>query len=189
MILLLLFLYSYLIGSFPTAYLLVELFKKKNILRLGDGNNGAYNVLKVTKNLGITSIVLLIDAFKGALVALTYSYFENSNTAVLVALSGLLLGHDYSIWLNFKGGKGLASAFGAMLILAPEFVIITSVLYLLALFLVRKAELAGLIITPVLLALMFILRPSLLLPAFITGLLICLKDIIKLLNRKKVSIF
>ena len=83
-----------------------------DIRGIGSGNIGATNVLR-TGNKKLAAATLLLDGGKGALVVLVAGLM-GENTA-LVAAVGAMLGHSFPIWLNFKGGKGVATAFGILL--------------------------------------------------------------------------
>ena len=103
------FLYSYFLGSIPFGLLITKIFLKKDIRRVGSGNIGSTNVLRTgKKSLAITT--LLFDVLKGyASVIITLINFSD-----LVFLSSLIcfLAHIFPIWLNFKGGKGVAVYLG-----------------------------------------------------------------------------
>ena len=100
---------SYLLGSIPFGFILTKVFLKKDIRRVGSGNIGSTNVLRTgKKSLAITT--LLFDVLKGyASVIITLINFSD-----LVFLSSLIcfLAHIFPIWLNFKGGKGVAVYLG-----------------------------------------------------------------------------
>ncbi|GAB4147700.1 MAG: glycerol-3-phosphate 1-O-acyltransferase PlsY [Patescibacteria group bacterium] len=133
---------SYTLGSIPTAYLVVKKFTGKNILEHGTGNVGTMNTHRTTENKWLTLLVLIGDLAKGGLAYLSTSFIltiafqlfsemgsddsryiaTNLNTtwtALAIAFFGVILGHNYSIWLKFKGGKGLATAAGFLLGLNP----------------------------------------------------------------------
>lgn len=101
---------SYLIGSFPTAYLLVRLRLREDIRNLGSGTVGARNVNRV---LGWRSAILvfLLDAAKGA--AAIYLCYRLGLDPYL-GLAAAVAGHIFPVWLKFQGGKGLATAFGGL---------------------------------------------------------------------------
>lgn len=106
----------YLIGSFPTAYLIVKFRYKKSILNEGTGNAGASNTLDVTHSKVVASIVLITDLLKGLIPVLWFINFSGSDVSYVVFPSlSLIIGHNYSVWLGFKGGRGLATAAGIML--------------------------------------------------------------------------
>jgi glycerol-3-phosphate acyltransferase PlsY len=102
---------GYLAGSFPTAYIAVKAMKKIDIRTFGSGNMGATNAGRLLGKKWAVAIALF-DMFKGAAAVMLASFFT-SNPAVS-AMTGLCaaLGHNYPIWLSFKGGKGVASTFG-----------------------------------------------------------------------------
>ena len=118
------FLGAFLIGSIPFGYLVGRLFYHTDIRSAGSGNIGAMNALRTLGKAGAV-IVLLLDALKGfvpVLWALKFFYghldFENfppgeQIMAALVA-AGAVLGHCFSPWLRFRGGKGVATSFGAI---------------------------------------------------------------------------
>src|SRR5882762_5272312 len=109
---------AYLLGSIPTGYLLVRLFRKQDIRTLGSGNIGATNVLRSgAKGLGAATFAL--DVLKGALAVfvgarLSTMGFPNIRPHDAEALAALcaVLGHMFPIWLGLRGGKGVATAFG-----------------------------------------------------------------------------
>ena len=120
----------YLIGSFPTAYLLVKLKYKKSITELGSGNVGARNTLDVTNSKSDGVIVLLIDFLKGALPVLLYLHYSSFDPEfIIIPALMLLAGHNFSIWLKFKGGRGLATASGIMAVINFTLIIIWLTLY------------------------------------------------------------
>jgi len=115
---------SYLIGSIPTAYIFGRLLKGIDIRKFGSGNVGATNALRVLgKPAGIT--VLLLDILKGFLVVFFLGNFITSRTAgisdittrVVLGICGIC-GHNWTIFLKFKGGKGMATTLGVLLGLA-----------------------------------------------------------------------
>ena len=99
---------SYIIGSIPSGYILSKYFSKIDITKEGSGNIGATNVLRSgSKKLAL--ITLLFDAFKGILPILI---FYNSTYSIILASLSAFIGHNYPIWLKFKGGKGIATYLG-----------------------------------------------------------------------------
>ena len=104
--------YSYLSGSIPFGLILTKILIKKDIRKIGSGNIGATNVLR-TGNKFIAAITLIMDIAKGFVpVLISQLYFPD-----LIQISALLafLGHLFPIWLNFKGGKGVATYLGILL--------------------------------------------------------------------------
>ena len=116
---------SYLIGSIPFGFLLTKVFLNQDIRKIGSGNIGATNVLR-TGNKKIALLRLMIDGGKGAfaifLAAFFFKQLSISNllgleiVQSLVAVSAVI-GHCFPIWLKFKGGKGVATGFGSIIIL------------------------------------------------------------------------
>lgn len=113
----LVFVLCYIIGSFPTAYLLVKAASGKDVTREGSGNVGTLNSFQVSKSKWVGVLVLLTDLFKGLLPVYIMLYVMNMpySTAMLGA-SALILGHNYPVWLKFKGGRGLATGAGIFMI-------------------------------------------------------------------------
>ncbi len=115
---LLVFVLCYLIGSFPTAYILVRLKSKKDITKEGSGNVGTLNSFEVSKSKRVLIAVLLIDILKGLLPAWIMMYIINVPFAVVMfGMSGLIVGHNYPVWLRFIGGRGLATGTGIFLVI------------------------------------------------------------------------
>lgn len=115
---------AYLLGSFPTAYLWVKKFSGQDIRKIGSGNVGAMNVVRAlkekSKKLAVVGflIVLLVDMAKGAFSIFFAQFFLPLNSlALIIASFFVILGHNYSIFLRFSGGRGAASLIGVMLYL------------------------------------------------------------------------
>lgn len=107
---------GYLLGSVPTAYLVLKATHGLDITKAGSGNVGAMNSFKVTRSKKIAIIVFLVDALKGWLSAfIVYAFLSNEFQFPALALASAVLGHCFSPWLNFKGGRGLATAAGGAL--------------------------------------------------------------------------
>jgi len=112
------FIICYLIGSFPTGYFFVKTSCKKDITKEGSGNVGTYNALQVSGSKAIGIIVLIIDFLKGAVpVLLLVLVFDEDMTNVYISSIFLIIGHNFSIWLKFKGGRGLAAGAGIFAVL------------------------------------------------------------------------
>lgn len=111
---------SYLIGSIPTGYLIVKLFTGQDIRTIGSGSTGATNVKRVMGKKWFF-IVMILDAIKGALpVALTAYYataFYHLGILPVIASVCVILGHSKSVFLNFTGGKSVASGVGTLMAL------------------------------------------------------------------------
>lgn len=111
---------AYLIGSIPTGYIIVKLAKGEDIRKIGSGSTGATNVKRVMGKKWFF-ITLLLDAFKGALPVVLAKIFATTFTDIgllpVLAAVAVILGHSKSIFLNFTGGKSVASGVGTILAL------------------------------------------------------------------------
>lgn len=112
---------SYIIGSFPTAYLFVMAVKGADIRTLGSGNVGATNTFRVLGKIP-ASLVLLVDIIKGFIAAgviskIIYAKFSGVSLAELGIIFGALSigGHNWSVFLKFRGGKGVATTLGVLI--------------------------------------------------------------------------
>lgn len=119
----------YLIGSFPTAYLLLKIKYNKNLTEEGSGNIGARNTFDVTNSKLDGIIVLIIDFLKGMIPALWFIYYSGFDIhQILLPSVSLLAGHNFSVWLKFKGGRGLATGAGIMAVINFSLIIIWLIL-------------------------------------------------------------
>ena len=139
--LLILFL-GYLFGSFPSGYLAGRIAKGIDIRSLGSGSTGATNVLRhIGKRAAIT--VFLLDLFKGVLSILLAKYFLlNDSWQVAIGLS-TLIGHIWPIWLNWKGGKAVATGLGIFLGLSWQVGLATLGIFIIMITLFRIVSLAS----------------------------------------------
>ena len=133
---------GYLFGSFPSGYVAGKIVKGVDIRSLGSGSTGATNVLRqIGKRAAIT--VFLIDVFKGVLSILVAKYFLlNDSWQVAVGLS-TLIGHIWPVWLNWKGGKAVATGLGVFLGLSWQVGIATLGIFILMISLFRIVSLAS----------------------------------------------
>lgn len=143
---------AYLLGSIPTGYLIGKYFRGIDIREHGSGSTGATNVLRTLgKTAGIT--VLVVDMVKGmlavALVKAAYLYgalpLPLSWQAWLVVGAGLaaVIGHSKSIFLNFSGGKSVATSLGVLLVMSPWVALTTLASFLLVLAVSRIVSLSS----------------------------------------------
>ena len=139
--LLILFL-GYLFGSFPSGYLAGRIAKGIDIRSLGSGSTGATNVLRhIGKRAAIT--VFLLDLFKGVLSILLAKYFLlNDSWQVAIGLS-TLIGHIWPIWLNWKGGKAVATGLGIFLGLSWQVGLATLGIFIIMITLFKIVSLAS----------------------------------------------
>ncbi len=111
---------GFLFGSIPTAYLLIKKYRNLDITKEGSGNVGTLNSYEISRSKYIGFSVLLIDFLKGLLSILLVKIFLGNNFFILsFAFFFVVLGHCFSPWLKFKGGRGLATAAGASSIFFP----------------------------------------------------------------------
>lgn len=123
---------AYVIGSIPTGYIVVKLFTGQDIRTIGSGSTGATNVKRVMGKKWFF-IVLLLDAFKGALPVvlayfLTKSFADIGILPVLAAIF-VIIGHSKSVFLGFTGGKSVASGVGTLLALNWQAGLIIAVIW------------------------------------------------------------
>ncbi len=117
----------------------------RDLPRLGDGNIGAHNVMRhVGRWWG--AIALLLDAGKGWLAVLVAEASSDLEWLPAAAALGAVLGHNYPLWLRFRGGKGLATSFGAALALFPALAWLISLVAVVLLALTKNLAFTGLIV-------------------------------------------
>ncbi|HEY0727805.1 MAG TPA: glycerol-3-phosphate 1-O-acyltransferase PlsY [Pyrinomonadaceae bacterium] len=108
---------AYLIGSIPFGYLIVKLTSGADVRQTGSGGTGATNVSRrAGKAAGVLTLVL--DAAKGAIAVLIATWWSEAWVVALAAVA-VIVGHIFPVWLGFRGGKGVATAVGVFLVLAP----------------------------------------------------------------------
>ena len=148
--------FAYLAGSLPTGFLVARAMRV-DITQVGSGNIGATNVFRVLGK-GPGALVLIVDLLKGALAVLVAPMLAAAMTPTdslalpALAALGAVLGHNYTCWLGFKGGKGVATSAGAMAALIPPAFGVTVITWLRVFFLTRyvsMASIAAALILPV----------------------------------------
>jgi len=119
--LILIFLIAYFLGSFPTAYLVTKKFTGKDVRKAGTKNVGAVNVQRVTGKFHLFLLTLAGDVGKGSLAVLIPQWLSFLNYNLLGAITlgafGVVLGHCFSCFLKFQGGKAIASLIGIFAVL------------------------------------------------------------------------
>lgn len=133
---------SYLIGSFPSAYIAGKI-KGIDISRIGSRNVGGMNTItNVGKFAGV--IVIITDIGKGALVAYLASRFSDYNIFIpLLAVVFAVIGHNWMVYIGFKGGKGVSTFLGGLLYLSPPSLLFLYLLFIpVALFIIKDSYLA-----------------------------------------------
>jgi len=110
---------GYLLGSFPTAYITGYLLKGKDIRRMGDGNAGARNAYhELGHKAGIG--IFFLDASKGALAILIAQAVNLPQLAVLTTGAAVVIGHNWPVFIAFRGGRGESTTIGVLLALIPS---------------------------------------------------------------------
>ena len=146
---------AYLLGSIPFGLLLVWLVRKEDVRAQGSGNIGATNVMRSgAKGLGILTFVL--DGGKGYAAVAVANFLARGKDPILLhhlaIVAGLfvILGHIFPVWLHFKGGKGVATAFGVFLALCPLAALCAFGLWVAVVYLTRYVSLASILAAGVL---------------------------------------
>jgi glycerol-3-phosphate acyltransferase PlsY len=136
---------AYLLGSLPFGYLLVRAFRGEDVRQTGSGNIGATNVSRTSPALGM--LTLSLDALKGFVAVASVWFVVYPGNKVLSALAALfaILGHMFPPWLKFRGGKGVATAMGAFVLLAPKAILIAIGIFFAVLLLFRYVSLASIV--------------------------------------------
>jgi acyl phosphate:glycerol-3-phosphate acyltransferase len=138
---------AYFLGSIPFGYLLVLAFRKEDIRQSGSGNIGATNVMRSgSRWLGI--LTLLLDLAKGFLAVEIGRHLAGDGKAIeagAIAAFFAVVGHVFPIWLQGKGGKGVATALGVFLALAPLAALSSLGVFIVALGLTRFVSLASIL--------------------------------------------
>ena len=133
---------GYLLGSIPFGLLLTRAAGLGDIRRIGSGNIGATNVLR-TGNKTLAAATVLLDGLKGAVAVLLAAWF-GGHDAIPWAGIGAVLGHAFPVWLRFKGGKGVATAYGVLIAAAWPVGILAGAIWLAMAAAMRMSSLAAL---------------------------------------------
>jgi glycerol-3-phosphate acyltransferase PlsY len=141
---------GYLLGSIPFGVLLTKFAGTADLRSIGSGSIGATNVLRTGRK-GLAAATLIGDALKGTVAVIISGYYGGPNAAMLAAL-GAFLGHLFPVWLNFKGGKGVAVYIGVLIGLFWPAAVVFCVLWLATAATSRYSSLSALVasfITPI----------------------------------------
>lgn len=120
---------SYLLGSIPMGLLLTKIAGKGDLRKVGSGNIGATNVMRVG-GLRMAGLVWLLDMAKAIIAVLLGKYLAGDAFGAWCGFAAIV-GHCYPIWLRFKGGKGISSLFGVMLAMSPLVFVVCGIEWLL----------------------------------------------------------
>jgi glycerol-3-phosphate acyltransferase PlsY len=133
---------SYLLGNISFAYILGKIFTKKDVRDFGSGNAGATNAIRAFgKKIG--AMVFIGDVLKGVIAVLIGRSL--GETGVYLAGAMVIIGHNWPVFLNFKGGKGVATTIGVMIIASPFVTLICFVLGLVVIITTRTVSLGSII--------------------------------------------
>lgn len=132
---------AYLLGSIPSGVWIGKLFYQKDIREYGSGNTGATNTFRI---LGVKAgiVALILDVLKGTAATLLPIYLNTNIHPVFIGVFAIL-GHIYSAYIHFKGGKAVATSAGVALALHPIFLLIFVGVFLIILFLSSTVSLAS----------------------------------------------
>lgn len=146
---------GYLLGSIPFGYLIVRKKADVDIRSAGSGNVGGFNAFVVTHSRTTGIVVGVLDALKGFVaVYLTGLLLQGSFFSQGLALLGAITGHNYSVWIGFKGGRGLSTAAGGMFLLGFCYTLVWCTTWVVARLLKRDilfSNLAAIFATPLVL--------------------------------------
>ena len=136
------FVLGHVCGSVPSGLWLVQAFHGLDIRNYGSKNIGTTNVFRIVGP-KTAVLVLIADAFKGILAVGIMSYFFHNPLLDVVTALGALLGHNYSLFLGFKGGKGVATALGLLIFMMPKVAVASFGIWLVCVLLTRYVSLGS----------------------------------------------
>ena len=145
------YLFAYLVGGIPFGYLIAKYFAGINIKEHGSGNIGATNVLRVLKEIDpkrakkLAALTLFLDAFKGAFVILIAKFAGVCDATLWTLAVLVVIGHCFTPFLGFKGGKGVATTAGALAVLIPKAVLVGLIVWFIMAKTVRISSLSSLV--------------------------------------------
>lgn len=161
-----LYISAYLIGAIPFGYILAKQFAGVDIKKAGSGNIGATNVLRVVKEsdpklakkLGVAT--LLLDGLKGVVVLLIAKYLGAIDSVLWMIAVLSVVGHCYSPFLGFEGGKGVATAAGVLFVLIPLPMLIALIVWFISAKVLKISSLSSLIALIAMMISSYILTPD-----------------------------
>lgn len=144
---------SYVIGSFSSAYIVGKVFKKIDIRNHGSGNAGATNALRIMgKKLGVLTFIM--DFTKGLVAVIIGLYIGGDKGGIIAALF-TVIGHNWPVFFNFKGGKGIATTIGAMAMLQFPITLISVIIGVLTAAISKYVSLGSIVFLTLLFGLTF----------------------------------
>jgi glycerol-3-phosphate acyltransferase PlsY len=139
---LLLVAFGYLLGSVPSGWLVMKVYRNQDLRKLGSGNIGAANVFRAGGP-GAFALTLIADGLKGFIPVMLGIVFGLGGNELALAAIGLV-GHNWPLYLGFRGGKGVATSGGVLLALAPVAIVLAGLTWFLVIRLTRVASVASL---------------------------------------------
>ncbi|MGZ8546765.1 MAG: glycerol-3-phosphate 1-O-acyltransferase PlsY [Sulfuricurvum sp.] len=162
------YLIAYLLGGIPFGLILAKVFAGVNIKEAGSGSIGATNVLRVIKETNpalakkLGAATLTLDALKGIAIVLAAKYFEMSESVQWMVAVLAVMGHCFSPYLWFEGGKGVATGMGVMAVMLPVETAIALVVWGIAAKTIRISSLSSMLGLAALVVASFMLKPDML---------------------------
>ncbi len=160
---------AYLIGSIPFGLIITRAMGMGDVRQIGSGNIGATNVLR-TGNKGAAIATLLLDMSKGLIAVVLCNHYDPQYSGI--ALIFVILGHCFSFWLKFKGGKGVATYIGAIFGLYWVLGVIAICIWLGVAISKRISSLAALVMVIMMILMGFIFTPFYILPIAISAVIV-----------------
>ncbi|MDE2127716.1 MAG: glycerol-3-phosphate 1-O-acyltransferase PlsY [Armatimonadetes bacterium] len=127
---------SYLLGSIPFGLWIARRFAGVDITAAGSGNIGSTNVMRVCGP-RLAIVVFLLDVLKGFVPPFIVFHAGMAPSVIIMAAMAAIIGHNFSVWLGFRGGKGIATSLGALLGVSPLVGVSALAVFLLAVLVVR----------------------------------------------------
>ena len=178
---------AYLVGSFPTGYLIVRRFARKNILEWGTGNVGTLNPLRATNSKLLTLATLCGDVLKGIValfLGIAISRAGGLETGLGAAVGGIMavVGHNYTVFLKFQGGKGIATSLPVLLYFAPPLVVLWLAVFFVTVAVTRLLVLGQILGTVAVPIVGYLLLPDPIVPVSILALLVFVRHASRIRN-------
>jgi glycerol-3-phosphate acyltransferase PlsY len=136
--------FAYLLGCFTAGYYLVRVWLHEDIRELGSGSVGAKNVGRILGKRGFF-FTLFFDFGKGAFAVWTTSHFSSDDRILAFAMIAVVAGHIWPVQLRFRGGKGMATSLGALLVFDPRLTVVFAIVFVCLFVLSWRTVLPGLI--------------------------------------------
>ncbi|QXW65831.1 glycerol-3-phosphate 1-O-acyltransferase PlsY [Streptobacillus moniliformis] len=184
---------AYLLGSIPNALWIGKIFKNIDVREYGSGNVGSTNAARVLGwKLGL--FTLLLDVLKGSIFVIVAKKLNLDDIYLVLIGMSAILGHSYSIYLGFKGGKAVATSLGVFIILVPKVILLLLIVFIVIVFITQYVSLSSITCAFLLPILVYMLYNNVVYTIF--GLFIAMiiiirhkSNIINLINKKEAKFF